>query len=505
MIFHLLIVDDETTIRKGLTQVVNWEAIDCIIQDTASDGLEAIEKLKEKPVDIIITDIRMPESDGLDLARYVMEQYPDIKVIILTGYADFEYAKTAIKYNVSDFLLKPISIEQVVTSVQSAQKKIIASRQKNTVKKSDVAFMIDQLLQELTDASYSDTLASRLKEYNLSLDSYYIAAFQFIPYAGNISALKEIIIRLKSNSYCYRYNNLIITIYFYPACTEMSPSVPHELLQNCRDITAMADSFYEQKLTIGISRHHTSPREYSVAVFESIRALTLNFYSQDNIALYQEQSPTKEYTLSAGETLSVYELENAIISLDFDGAEQILNSIFIKLQSNFAKSSDVKNLCIHIFYTGTHILLGKGLEMPDNDLLQSIDNSSNIFELENIVKKLLQILRKALLASEMNYSKTVKDSIAYISDNLKEPITLEQLAGHVHVNPSYLSRTFKKETGHTITDFINLKRIERAKELLLDKSILTYEIAEQVGFNDPAYFSAIFKKYVGMSPKDFRG
>ena len=166
MIFHLMIVDDETTIRKGLTQVVNWEAIDCIIQDTASDGLEAIEKLKENPVDIIITDIRMPESDGLDLAKYVMEHYPEIKVIILTGYADFEYAKTAIKYNVSDFLLKPISIEQVVASVQSAQKKIIASRQKNTAKKSDVAFMIDQLLQELTDASCSDTLAARLKEYN---------------------------------------------------------------------------------------------------------------------------------------------------------------------------------------------------------------------------------------------------------------------------------------------------------------------------------------------------
>ena len=193
MIFHLMIVDDETTIRKGLTQVVNWEAIDCIIQDTASDGLEAIEKLKENPVDIIITDIRMPESDGLDLAKYVMEHYPEIKVIILTGYADFEYAKHAIKYNVSDFLLKPISIEQVVASVQSAQKKIIASRQKNTAKKSDVAFMIDQLLQELTDASCSDTLAARLKEYNISLESYYVAAFQFIPYAGNISALKEII------------------------------------------------------------------------------------------------------------------------------------------------------------------------------------------------------------------------------------------------------------------------------------------------------------------------
>ncbi len=160
--------------------------------------------------------------------------------------------------------------------------------------------MIDQLLQELTDASYSDTLAARLKEYNISLESYYVAAFQFIPYAGNISALKEIIIKLKSNSYCYRYNNLIIAIYFYPACTGRCPAVPRELLQNCRDITAMADSFYEQKLTIGISSHHTSPGEYSVAVFESIRALTLNFYSQDNIAFYQEQGTAEDYTSPPG-------------------------------------------------------------------------------------------------------------------------------------------------------------------------------------------------------------
>lgn len=107
MIFKLLVVDDESTMRKGIANFMNWESIDCEVIGTASDGLEAIEFIKTNPVDIILTDIKMPIADGLEVAKFIYENYSDIKVILLTGYADFEYAKTAIRYNVSAFILKP--------------------------------------------------------------------------------------------------------------------------------------------------------------------------------------------------------------------------------------------------------------------------------------------------------------------------------------------------------------------------------------------------------------
>ena len=128
MIFKLLIVDDESTMRKGIAEFMNWNSIDCEVSGTASDGLEAIAFLKNHEVDIVITDIKMPEADGLAVAKYVYENCPEKKVIILTGYADFEYAKTAIRYNVSAFILKPTNKKELFEAVQAAQNQLATSR-----------------------------------------------------------------------------------------------------------------------------------------------------------------------------------------------------------------------------------------------------------------------------------------------------------------------------------------------------------------------------------------
>lgn len=109
MTFHLMIVDDEPTIRKGLSNFIKWDTLDSIVDATACDGAEAMELIRLKQPDIVITDIRMPQVDGIALAKFIYEEYPQIKVILLTGYADFQYAQSAICYAVSDFLLKPTS------------------------------------------------------------------------------------------------------------------------------------------------------------------------------------------------------------------------------------------------------------------------------------------------------------------------------------------------------------------------------------------------------------
>lgn len=113
MTFHLMIVDDEPTIRKGLSNFIKWDTLDSIVDATACDGAEAMELIRLKQPDIVITDIRMPQVDGIALAKFIYEEYPQIKVILLTGYADFQYAQSAICYAVSDFLLKPTSKDKL--------------------------------------------------------------------------------------------------------------------------------------------------------------------------------------------------------------------------------------------------------------------------------------------------------------------------------------------------------------------------------------------------------
>ena len=513
MIFHLMIVDDEAPIRKGISQFINWEAINCAIEDTACDGQEAIDKLKELPVDIIITDIRMPGADGLYLARYVSEHYPDIKVIILTGYADFTYAQTAIQYNVSDFLLKPISKEQVVTAVQNAQKKIIAARQQRHTEQSNLTFLKDQLLLELTGHSDDESLLNRLQSYGVRLDCYQVAAFQILPPGGEIPVLKELAAAQPWEG-CCRYNNLVLGIHRVGTAdsiplqntplTQPPPQESSALLHKCHDIQEIARSMYGMELSIGISGIHRNGREYAAAVSESINALTQNFYSTGSIACYRRNLPSQsEGALTAEEALALNELETAIIGRDFDTATAVVNSAFIRMKSRFAKSADVKNMCTMMYYVGFRALVKKGKTDESGAVNRRIQHSTDIFELESIIMEFLKYLEQALVQEE-SFSKIVRQAMAYIDSHLTASLSLDQIAGEIPINPSYLSRTFKKETGQALTEYINLARIGKAKELLSDGSSLSYEVAEQAGFHDPAYFSSIFKKYTGMSPKEYK-
>lgn len=496
MIFHLLIVDDEATMRKGLSSFINWESIDCIVSAAACDGADAIEKIENAPIDIVITDIKMPEVDGLGLAKYIYENHPEIAVILLTGYAEFEYARTAIRYNVTHFLLKPTSKDEIITAVKEAQQKIIISKRQDSIAKSELAFLKDQFLQDLTCSGVTPDTAAGLERFDISLDCYYIAAFQLNENPAEIKQLKELIIRQKSNSYCFRCNNLILSIYYYDQL--------ESVIENCNEIIRIPGHLYSMKISAGISQLHHGPEEFSTATFEAIHTLSLTFYSTSSIAVFDRQNIQSEYILSAEDTLSLYSLETAILQRDFASASSVTGALFMKLKSNFVNASDVKNICSHIYYLVFRVLAKYQLIPPSEEFLVRISRSSDIFQLEDIIEQLLSLAKKTLTASEKKYSQYVQEAILYIREHLSENLVLEDIAHYAHINSSYLSRTFKKECGYSITEYITAMRIERAKDLLANSSLLTYEIAEQIGINDSSYFSLLFKKHTGLTPTEYK-
>ena len=156
MIFNLLIVDDEAPIRKGLSEYIKWEDYDCKVVATANNGEDAITKINENDINIVLTDVKMPLLDGIGLAKYIHENRPDIAVIILSGYSEFEYARSAIQYHVSQYLLKPASKDQVIAAVKEVCEKIVTSKSNTRIKESELAFLKDQLFQQLTDSNVID-------------------------------------------------------------------------------------------------------------------------------------------------------------------------------------------------------------------------------------------------------------------------------------------------------------------------------------------------------------
>lgn len=501
MIFKLLVVDDEATMRKGIANFINWSSIDCEVAGTASDGVEAMDFLASSPVDIVITDIRMPEADGLEVARYVYENHLDVKVILLTGYADFAYAQTAIRYNVSSFILKPTNKKELLEAVQEAQKDLIVSKKNSSIAKEEIAFLKDQLLLELTVQPLTAELEERLDKLDICLEHYYAAAFQMVPMGEDISSLKKIIINEKHNAYCYRYNNLIMTIYFLD---KPHSGPPKDIMDNCREIAEIAETLASRHAAVGISLCHSGASEFGAAVSEAIYALTLNFYSEENISMFCAPPDGKGYDLTAENSMDLFEFENCLNSRQFEDAENILCSIFMKFKSNLVNSRDVKNICSQIYYICSRVLIKKEAGPLDAEYLTRIHSSSDIFSLETSTLELMSHTREHLLGVSGSQNKLVESAVKYIHSHLSEQLSLEAISEQLHISPSHLSRTFKKVCDESLTEYVNKARIEKAKDYLTRSDILTYEIAELVGYNDPTYFSSIFKKYTGLSPTEYK-
>lgn len=494
MTFKLLIVDDESTMRKGIAEFMNWNSIDCEVAGTASDGLEAIAFLEQHEADIIITDIKMPEADGLDVAKYVFENCPEKKVILLTGYADFEYAKTAIRYNVSAFILKPTNKKELFEAVRAAQNQLASSRHTDNIAREKTAFLKEQFLLEMTDHPYQPQFEENLRKYNLSLQSYYIAAFRLVPYHEDIRSLKKIIIDEKKNAYCYRYNNLIITIYFY--------SELNVVLKNCSEIEAIMRMLDSREISVGISRFHDTPVSFRQAVTEAIRALTLNFYAENNVSFFSEEL-NEDCDLTAENSLDLFQFENLLLDWQFLDAENLLMNLFAKFKRNFVNAQDVKTICSQIYYICSRIAIKKSGGL-DAEYLNTIRRANDIFTLEQAVTEMFHTLKHSLQDTASIQGQLAEKAMKYIEENIAADLSLEQIADALHISASHLSRTFKKAAGISLTDYINQFRIRKAKELLRGTDIYIYAVSEMVGYHDATYFSSMFKKLVGVSPSEYR-
>jgi hypothetical protein len=500
MKFHLLIVDDEVVIRKGLSDYINWDAYDCQVTATASNGKEAMEIIENNNIDIVLTDIKMPVLDGIGLAEYVYENHPDIAVIILSGYSEFEYAQSAIKYQVNEYILKPAAKEKIIESVQNVAQKLITSRSNKTIDEKEFAYLKDTVFQELTDSSVvTEDIKKRAAEHDINLNGFYVAAFQLVDSTDSINLLKDTIIDFKSNGYCYRYNNLIITIYY-----ETNENYIGQIVDNCNLVINEFYKEYNEPVFVGISEHHNCIEEFAAGVSQAISALSLCFYSSSHIVTYTAKAADGNNNLSAETTLLLHDFETAIIQLDFKKSNDIASDIFIKLQSSFADEDTAVNICFQIYYICYRVVLKSHLILPEKDYSGMINNCSDIFQLKTFIGDLLNTVKQLLTQSTKKYSDFVQETISYIQDHIAEDLSLEVLAKIVNSNESYLSRTFKKECGISIINYITTLRIALAKDLLAGSTLRTFEIADSIGIHDAAYFSSLFKKNTGLSPKEYR-
>jgi two-component system response regulator YesN len=529
--FKMMIVDDEPLVRKGIATSIDWREHGIEVVAEAGNGKDALQKLMQQEVDVVLADIRMPIMSGIELSERIKERYPDMPIVLLSGYEDFAYAKAALQIGIQNYLLKPVSAENlvsVITGIRDKKREEMLNKRKeigrNQIFNENLPYIKYKFLNSLIKKELSETeIEEKLKTLKIDLhgSAYYALmieiddfllfsekqsqkeneAFKFAVF--NIA--EETLLSYFSGFVCYGELNRLIAL--------AGANKAHSILAVCEEIRTNIKRYLKLSVTIGIGMPRPSLRNVDESYWEAERALKQKVYQGKGKVYMYSKELHPENAKGVRSSLLTFE-EKAMVQylklMNVGELRQTIDQYLTRFSSENMSFEEVKHACVRLV-----ILLMQGMEemgFPADGVFGAnfiphvaIERFEVLEDLEGWMRQLIdRIVRHIEENRHMTFRKTVKEAIQYVEKHYAQPISLSEVADYVKVTPAYFSKIFKDEMGITFIKWLNQFRIEKAKALLKETRLKTYEIADQVGFYDYKYFSNTFRKYTGYSPRDYR-
>ncbi|MBS4959714.1 MAG: response regulator [Clostridiales bacterium] len=501
----VLIADDEKTIRDGLEQLVSSKREFEVI-GKCKNGQEALDLGIKKNPDIIITDIKMPVMDGLTMIqKYIAKKKP--KFIILSGYDEFEYARTAYKMNVFDYVLKPVDVSAFLKLLDKVCEAIDEETNQKNMEREHFALLL------LQDTVFSpEVIASSSRNLSVQLNS--ITPVVYLS-RGAKSLSDES--RLKRSEFLknYLYENspcdcLPVSINGYLVVLYLGVDLDEKSMANFlqRTITVFNNHFASNYLCCGIGKCVTHISEVRDSYIGALNALSYGIYSKEKRLLTyspeQKLQPNLEVYFYKDKNLLFDTIRNlqrdktlAIIHEFIDRSKQELYPPSVLIQ--FLR--DLYGFCYNSVYP-SEVLKEFDVEHVIEDIncmTYTIDEISEIFT--DLSNRTLEYIEHS---SDNHTGSVVDNVIKYINLNYRNDITLDDISNKFFINKSYFCKIFKEKTDSTFNNFLTSIRMKKAKSLILEDTYKVYEIADRVGFKDPKYFAKTFKEFTGLTPSEFK-
>ena len=536
VVVNVLIVDDEVVIREGIIKSIDWSSYEVNIVGEASNGVEALGIFEKLRPDIVITDIRMPVMDGLELSRNLIELMPSVKLVILTGYGEFEYAKKAIELKVSNFILKPVGAEELIKIVLKLRDDINIEKTKASEGKSLELLLQENLpvirgrfINRLTDGSCSaisrDEIFKKAKTLSmdlsgplyqvfiLAIDDYFFCVDNLAPekreliFDSVLNIADEALALYAKGFLCRNEIGLFVGIV-------NTGHHAFNIVGMCKHLQALILKHLKISISIGIGNEKNDISRAFESFDEAFTALRNRIYKGKNVVIHIKDVSGDNGMTSSGFLQSYNNEEKELLLclklIDQNKVNDLLNRLFERFVSMKADYNNIKNVCLKLLLAAFREMDEMGINIEGRlniqfDLFNEIEKCEII---DNVKIWIINVTGKmiGIIENEKNetYKSIVKIAIDYIMKHYNEPLSLTTIAEKVHVTPNYFSRVFKKETSENFIEWLNTYRIEKAKEFLTDISMKTYEVAEKVGFNDYKQFSYNFRKYVGCSLTEYK-
>lgn len=520
---NVMLVDNEANILKGLRCCVDWCELNCTVAATAQNGAEALALLETMAIDIVVTDIKMPGINGLELAQTLRRDYPQIQVIILTGFPDFSYAQQAIACDVADFVLKPTNAQSLRQAVIKAAGNIQKERgtQQAMVKlrsaeQENLYFRQNMLLQKLIFGLESSLIFTLEQSVKLSLDlsGYSVVCFAVYP------ASEEDDSDFDFTPYLERAESLLLQT-FHPysvrfvrkgsrygyaivLCKE-----PPAAETRCMEIRSISSSLFDFGLSFGVSAFHTLPTELKLAASEASYAQSFDVSSSGTGVMGYSNIPNMPSANLDILTAAMRQLRTAVENNMSGQTQSIFQNICSVIAENdFSMTEAIRihaliyNSCLTALYERNL----NGSEQLKREILtvEAALQNESYDSICSAMPRFLDFAQKLIHSTSQDTDSIVLSVQNIINQRYAENITLKYLADTVHLSPSYLSKLFKKQIGQNICTYIQATRVEHAKLLLQMTHKKNHQIAEEIGIEDPVYFSKVFKRFTGLKPQEYR-
>ncbi len=532
-LYRIMLVDDEEEVRKAMIRKMDWEGLGFTVVGDAENGQDALEKLEQLEPDVVMTDIRMPYMDGLALTSYIREKYPSVKVLIFSGYDDFEYAQQAIKLNVTEYILKPVNgqeLGEILSRIRvSLDQEIEQRRDIDTLRESYLGSLpilrelfLNNLVGRTTDV---DAVVPKLREYGIDiLDARkWLAAVIHVEQVEQtegqvLSQHQELIpISVKRlvedhlKPYCrFAIFNSADGITVIAAVDEDNSQTG--LINVLNDTCKESRRMLEVAITVGVGHSCSTLQEISRSYQAAVDALGYRAIVGGGKIIYiNDVEPVSRGKLQL-DAKGEAELTAAVKF----GPRELIGSVIQNLVSRMddvrVHARQYQVYMLSIVNCLTRLMQQYDLNMDEMFADQGpyADILAGIHRREDFAAWVVPIacrVNEAMNRERDNTTrKVILEAQRYIQENYSNPeLSVEMLCRHLHMSPAYFSTVFKKETGQTYINYLTEVRLEKAVELLNTTDDKTYIVAQKVGYQEQNYFSYVFKKRYGVSPTKYRG
>ena len=530
----VLIADDEKMICSLISQLLDWNALGYEIVGMAYTGVDAYEMIRKEQPDVIISDIRMPGYDGIELIKRTKEAGIEAEFVMISGFKQFEYAQNAMKYGVKYYLLKPIE-EDKLQEIAEEIKDAILSRKQHDHYRNQLELEIQETRDKmkkrfLTSMLFGEQESRKIADCN-SINQEYSTSFKegvfqavFIKVdtdRGEEESIGSMIEKLEKytdilGDVCEEHittemHSGIITLVNYKF--EQEALVRKKIEEMYEEIKKYIDRFEGFSVVLGVGRKMDHFLESNLCLKTAIDAIKYRIRISNTNIIYLENYQFEPYDIDKIVTEGKKQAYlSKVVSGDIRGAQECLAATLREIRYSGGSYSPILFFDILIAYVDLLTDYCKQQDLYSEEYERNLKkwnvSTDNIRSETMLLAVTEEVIRETLeYAAEEKKSKDIKpirEIKKYIEENYMEEISLGQLAELVDMNASYLSSVFKKETGMTYSEYLILCRVKQASRLLVETNLSIGEIAHQSGYQDARYFSKQFSKQVGLKPSEYR-